>query len=577
MTLDPRTTLLAFASVLSATSLFAQDLKYTLESPSLSFGETLETVADYDGDGVRDIFVGDHRNGAAAFQAGAASIFSGAGGGLPLWQTNGPPNSEAHFGVAATELGDVNADGFPDIAVGAPEAHGTTIVDAGTVTIVSGRFIATQTGAQFLSVLEGPARDDRFGQSLGRMDDLDGDGIDELVVGAPGTDVGGSSAHGMVYVFSGATNQLLISYTGVLLDPGAALGAAVCGIGDVTGDGVADLAAGSPGDNDNGVGAGAVYVLSGADGSVVHKIFGTSTGDAVGAIVAAADLNLDGIDEILVGIPFRDVPGNDQGMLQVFQSSDGLPYTPALIGEGAADMFATTLSAGGDVNGDGRPDVLIGAPRANPNDSGSFYLVSGDEFALGFGAPVVVSERIMDEVDGPTTSDFMGRGVLIHPSVDGDAGDEVVVGRRTSMSQVDVYCGSSWFVYPYCPAAPNSAGPGALLAHQGTTSVSAADFELIATGCPPGVAGLFFYGRTRVRSVFGDGFRCAGGQTVRIQPIASADGTGMARRVLDFSAPYAAQLVPGASRSIQYWFRDPMGPGGTGFNTSSALSATFQP
>jgi len=133
----------------------------------------------------------------------------------------------------------------------------------------------------------------------------------------------------------------------------------------------------------------------------------------------------------------------------------------------------------------------------------------------------------------------------------------------------------------YCVAAPNSAGPGAEVAVGGTQSIAANDFRIDATGVAPGVFGLVFYGPSQIQAPFGDGFRCVGGQTHRIQPPVQADGSGILSKALDFNigplASGSGMVTPESTWRFQLWYRDPMGPGGTGFNTSNAVWATFCP
>ncbi len=128
---------------------------------------------------------------------------------------------------------------------------------------------------------------------------------------------------------------------------------------------------------------------------------------------------------------------------------------------------------------------------------------------------------------------------------------------------------------PYCNANSNSAGTLALMQATGSTRVADQDFELATEGGVPGAPGLYFYGSTAIQVPFGDGFRCIGGATTRIQPPAQADVAGRSTRSLDFGAPYATGLVPGANLNFQLWYRDPMA-GMAGFNLSNGLNTTFR-
>jgi hypothetical protein len=131
----------------------------------------------------------------------------------------------------------------------------------------------------------------------------------------------------------------------------------------------------------------------------------------------------------------------------------------------------------------------------------------------------------------------------------------------------------------YCTSSPNSVGPGALIENTGSTSISAANLVLVATGCPPNKPGLFFYGSEQVDLPFGEGRRCVGGALFRL-PVVSTGPAGTASHALDYDAHPVAlgpgQLVPGGRWNFQFWYRDPAG-GAAGFNASDGLSTRFCP
>jgi hypothetical protein len=134
-----------------------------------------------------------------------------------------------------------------------------------------------------------------------------------------------------------------------------------------------------------------------------------------------------------------------------------------------------------------------------------------------------------------------------------------------------------------CVTAPNSVGAGAVMDWGGSNSVSGADLALHVGHAPPGVLGLFYYGAESVQLPFGDGFRCVGGGALgifRLEPqVTSANGR--ATTALDFAAPPVGAgpgaIAPGTGWTFQFWYRDPTGPLGTGFNLSDALRAQFAP
>ncbi|MDP6408856.1 MAG: M12 family metallo-peptidase [Planctomycetota bacterium] len=136
----------------------------------------------------------------------------------------------------------------------------------------------------------------------------------------------------------------------------------------------------------------------------------------------------------------------------------------------------------------------------------------------------------------------------------------------------------------YCNASQNSTGSPAVIAFQGTTSVSASDLTLSVWSAPTQQFGLFFYGPEQVDVPFGDGVLCVGAGSsglFRFQPPQLTDDFGDLDRPVDFTAPPAnagpGALLPGGAWHFQFWVRDPLGPGGSGFNFSDGLTLLFCP
>lgn len=126
----------------------------------------------------------------------------------------------------------------------------------------------------------------------------------------------------------------------------------------------------------------------------------------------------------------------------------------------------------------------------------------------------------------------------------------------------------------YCIGAPNSVGPGALMAWQGTPNISTNNFEIIAVGCPVNTSGLFFYGNGQTQATFGNGFRCVSGSLYRFGRT-TTDFLGDARQLIDYpTAP--APISAGQTWNFQFWYRN-AAAGGAGFNLSNGLSVVFCP
>lgn len=133
----------------------------------------------------------------------------------------------------------------------------------------------------------------------------------------------------------------------------------------------------------------------------------------------------------------------------------------------------------------------------------------------------------------------------------------------------------------FCATSPNSVGDGALIDGEGSVSVSENDFTLAATATPPNEPALFIYGPSAAQLPFGDGTLCVSPLEpgiVRLLPPSKTDGAGAISRTVDIpSTSGVGQIVAGSTMHFQLWYRDPTGPGGTGFNLSDGLRTTFLP
>ena len=125
----------------------------------------------------------------------------------------------------------------------------------------------------------------------------------------------------------------------------------------------------------------------------------------------------------------------------------------------------------------------------------------------------------------------------------------------------------------YCLAATHSGGGMASMGDSGSPSVSGNNYAISVADAPANRSGLFYFGPNQVQVAFGDGFRCVGGMATRLVPPQMTDALGAAQRALDLTG--FPQITPGSNWNFQFWFRDPGGPGGTGFNTSDGLNVTF--
>jgi hypothetical protein len=333
-------------------------------------GESLANLGDLDGDGFDELVVGAPSNDLGLVDAGAVYVINSKTG-VFLAELHGTAMGEA-FGSVLAAVQDLDGDGKAEFLVTAPFAD-FGFEDAGRVNLFSSKDFASQE-AYF-----GDQDGAQLGASLDWIADLDGDGLAELLIGAPGFDASfAGSDEGRVFVLSTAQSAPLFTFTGP--EPGDAFGASVAGLGDLDEDGLADLAAGMP---DHLAGAGGMRVLSTATAGVLHEVLGAAEGDHLGATLRRVG-QTDGFggEDLAVG-----TSGTGAGYVRLI----GLPSFADIgfvdvVDEGTG--FGVAIDVLGDSNGDGLDDLALGAPldvRNGQQESGTVRIAT---LAKG---PVVLS------------------------------------------------------------------------------------------------------------------------------------------------------------------------------------------
>lgn len=535
------------------------------------------------------------------------------------------------FGTHIAALGDIDGDTVGDLAVSAPsdDAGG---LDAGSVTVLSG------ADRSVLFRFDGVKDHDLLGGGLGCAGDVDGDGVTDLIIGAP---QGGSpvATPGRAEVYSGADGALLLTLAGGSSQVDR-FGGLVGGLGDVDGDGLADVYATQVDLFQLQV---FVNVYSGASGALLYRIAG-APGDSrfARAIAVPGDLDDDGVADLLVADPdfFLSSP-KTFGRVVAYSGATG-KQRGAFFGDATTFEFALALSGAGDVDSDGRQDFLIGSSEGlltrvqvvSGKTFKEFYTlhdpfpgtpfrsqfgrsldkagdVNGDglaDFVVGAfgctpntingGSVFVYSGPTGDElflVQGTNTNDKLGAAVAGVGDIDGDGLDDVAAGKLKSLPPMPgqvwglgLSGDGSWF--SYCSAKASSSGCLAQLSGSSTTSVGpvsgAGDFTVTMSGAEGQRPGILFASMTGLTTLpFFGGTMCML-PPLRREPALFTGGTagacdGSFGVVVNDGNPFppagtGIDAGPGGTSWVQGWYRDRLLGDGFDVALSNAIQINWQ-
>lgn len=329
------------AATAGASGTFVQPVHvlHTFHGPTTGkgafFGWAVSELRDVNGDRVTDAIVGEVDGGSQT--QGRVWVYSGRTGQL-LFRRSGRPGEQNGYAIA--DAGDVNRDGVSDVISGAP-GQGSDIGHAYVYSGANGRTIVR---------LRGHRHGDMFGAAVSSAGDVNGDGVPDLLVGAPGT----GAAAGHAYVISGRTFRTIRVLS--VHRRADEFGDGVAGTADLNGDGVPDVIVGASGKNP---GHGAAYVYSGRTGKLLFRIPGERGNAAFGQFFVAGvgDVNGDGVPDVYVGDYASNNAGQAGGFAAVYSGVDG---TRLHAWRGATGEGMGPGRSAGDVNGDGVPDIIVG-------------------------------------------------------------------------------------------------------------------------------------------------------------------------------------------------------------------------
>ncbi len=417
------------------------DACFLVEDTHDLYEGAVSEAGDVDGDGYADFLIGASNSQEAGYFMGEVYLVLGRDSG---WGAQEPlADADASFrgyadrdyaGASLAAAGDVNGDGLDDFLIGAP-SNQYNDESNGRAHLVLGRTSGWETNTSLADtdvVFVGEASTDMAGASLAGLGDVDGDGYDDFLIGAPRAGEG-TDRNGYVYLFLGGgddwTGEISMSeadgsWVGTSYVSSA--GYAVAGAGDVNGDGLDDLLIGSPGTS-NGR---AHLVLGRTGGWAMDESLGDSDASywswdhntGIGySLAGVGDVDGDGYDDMLVGAQAQ----TDDGITYLIFGGDAgwAPDTEIETADasfiGSSDESAGThVAAAGDVNGDDAPDFLVAGRK------GRVYLVRGepdcvDDDGDGFGSPGAFTCPGGEEEDCDDTD------AAIFPGADDDPCDDL--------------------------------------------------------------------------------------------------------------------------------------------------------
>ncbi|SKC14983.1 FG-GAP-like repeat-containing protein [Dyadobacter psychrophilus] len=461
-----------------------------------AFGSSVACAGDVNGDGFSDVIVGEPgRDNAGNVQEGWAHVYFGSiTGSLPAKSFVTSSQAEAELGTSVASAGDVNGDGFSDIIVGAPSYNQVTN-DDGIALVFHGSAASVETNFSVQIIANQAGAD--LGYSVSGAGDVNGDGYDDVIVGAPFYD-NGANDEGAAFLYRSDGMGVDLS-TMLIISMGQALanfGHSVAAAGDVNSDGYGDVIIGAPLYDLKGVtdcGAGFIYYGSpnGLSVAITNIQYNLTQGARVGwSVSGAGDLNADGFDDIVIGVPSYGtyLKPNVGAFMASYGSKTGIKNGVAYfqLGSQFGSEFGSAVSSAGDINGDGYDDVIIGSFKfngsANTQEEGAAFVYYGGEDGLGNSGTIL---------DLNKTKALMGWDVAGAGDINGDGFSDVIVGLKNNSNgeanegAVAIYYGASLGIQKLTPTIIESNQADALMgASVGSADVNGDGYNDILVGSP---------------------------------------------------------------------------------------------
>jgi photosystem II stability/assembly factor-like uncharacterized protein len=396
------------------------------DQTSALYGNCVSTAGDVNGDGLSDIIVGSKLFDNGQTDEGRAFVYNGSASGLSsVFNWSSESNQvNSYFGFSVSTAGDVNADGYADVIIGAPYFdNGQT--DEGRAFVFHGSSSGLSVSSDWTG--ESNQANALFGISVSTAGDVNGDGYSDVIIGSNQYS-NGQLNEGKVFVYYGSSSglSLLPGWSAESNIAGANFGNSVSTAGDVNGDGYSDVIIGAY----NYGSAGSAFVYNGsAAGLSLTSSWNSNVNQFASefgySVSSAGDINGDSYSDVIIGARLYDNGQTNEGRAFVYNgSASGLSSTANWTAESnqANADFGVSVSSAGDVNGDGFSDVIVGADFYTNGESneGRAFVYHGSASGLSLTAN-------QTEESNQADSRF-GCSVSTAGDVNGDGYSDVIVG-----------------------------------------------------------------------------------------------------------------------------------------------------